>query len=208
MKKLVATSLVFCSVLALSPSAMSKQPKYKAIFNLASDPGYYKYVEYLPSHRSENPLQLVVLDKRPAEEKVYNEDIQWFYDDIWTEPPSSMLKKIFLRELRKSRMFKSVDLVRQESSLVLEIELTSFIGHYYGEGRVAKGEVKIHSILKYPPGNRIIMDKKYEGTSSYQVHRFAKGWKHICYHIGKALHTVVQDMMVDLENAILREKEK
>ena len=207
MKKLLTTSLVLSLVLALSSSALSKQPKYKAIFNLTSDPGYYKYVEYLPSQTSENPLQLVVLDKRPAEEKVYNEDIQWFYDDIWTEPPSSMLKKIFLKELRNSRMFKSVDLVEQESSLVLEIELNSLIGHY-GAGRMARGVVKIHALLKSPPGNRIIMDRKYEGTSSYRVHRFASVWKHICYHIGKALQMVVQDMMMDLENALVRETGK
>jgi len=206
MKKLLPTFLVLSLILALSP-ALAEQPKYKAVFNLASDPGYYKYVEYLPSHRSEKPLQLVVLDKRMAKEKIFNEDIQWFYDDIWTEPPSSMLKKIFLKELRISNMFRSVDLVRQESSLILEIELTSLIGHY-GEGRVAKGVVKIHSLLKSPSGDRIIMDKNYEGTSSYRVHRHASGWKHMCYHIGKALHTVVQDMMMDLENALIRDTGK
>jgi len=205
MKKLLAMSLLFFLVMALGPSACFKKPKYKAIFNLASDPGYYKYVEYLPSHRSENPLQLVVLDKRPNEEKVFNEDIQWFYDDIWTEPPSSMLKKIFLKELRRSNMFKSVDLVGGESSLVLEIELTSLIGHY-GKGRVAKGIVKTHAALKST--TKIIMDKNYEGTSSYRVHRHGRGWKHMCYHIGKALHAVVQDMMMDLENALVRESGK
>lgn len=207
MKKLLAMSMVFCLAVTLTPSALSKQPEYKAIFNLASDPGYYTYVEYLPSHRSENPLQLVVLDDRPDEEKVFNKDIQWFYDEIWTEPISSMLKKIFLKELRKSQMFKSVDLVEQESCLVLEIELTSLMGHY-GKGRVAKGVVKVHSLLKSSSDNRIIMDRNYEGTSSYRVHRHASGWKHMCYHIGKALHTVVQDMMVDLENAIARESAK
>jgi len=204
MKRLAAISLVWCLALLLScaPSA-----KYKGLFNLASDSKYYKYVEYSPRHRAENPLQLVVLDKRPPEEKVFNKDIQWFYDDIWREPPASMLKTIFLKELRTSHMFKSVDLVGQESSFVLEIELTSLIGHY-GNGRVAKGIVKVHNILKSPSKKQIIMDKNYEGNSSYPVHSHASGWKHTYYHIGKALNTVVEEMLMDLENALIRESGK
>jgi hypothetical protein len=177
MKKLFPMSLAFCSVLILSlpVAAPSKEPPHKAIFNLASDSRYYKYVEYLSSHRFEHVLQLIFLDKRPDQEKVFNEDIQWFYDDIWTEPPPSMLRKIFIKELRISNMFKSVHVAERSPSLTLEIELISLVGHYDRKTRTARGVVKIHSTLTWASDNRVIMDTNYEKTSSYRVHRHASG---------------------------------
>ena len=145
MEKPLIMFLVICLILIFGHPVESK--RYKGIFNLASDPRYYKYVEYKSSHTFEDILKLTVIDKRPEQERVYNKRIQYFYDDIWTEPPARMLEKIFLKELRLSKMFKSVDIDEKAPSLILEIELNSLIGHY-GRGRMAKGIVKIHSILK------------------------------------------------------------
>jgi hypothetical protein len=159
MKKLFPISLAFCSGLILSVPALSKQPELKALFDLASDSRYYKYVEYLPSHRFEHALQLVLLDKRSEEEKIFNEDTQWFYDEIWTESPTGMLRKLFFKELRMSNMFKSVDVVENAPSFILEIELISLVGHYDRKTRAARGVVKIRAIVKSSSDNRVIMDK-------------------------------------------------
>lgn len=208
MKKSLAISLAFCSVLILSLPALSKQPPYKALFDLGSDSRYYQYVEYLSSHRFEHALRLVFVDKRPEQEKIFNEDVQWFSDDMWTKPPSKMLQKIFFKELRLSKMFTSVDVVEKAPSFTLKIELNSLVGHYARKTRTARGVVEIHSILRSASHNRIIMDNNYEKTSSYRVHRFANAYKHMLYHIGKALHILVVEMMTDLEVAVLQESGK
>ena len=207
MKKFLAMSLVFCLVLALSPPALCRKPKYKALFNLASDSRYYKYVEYKSPHRFEDTLLLSVIDKRPDEEKIFNKKIQWFYDDIWALPPAKMLRKIFLRELKATKMFKSVDVHEREPSLTLKIELISLIGHY-GKGRVARGALKVHSVLRSASDNRIIMDRSYEETSSSLVPRFGKVYRYMYLHIGKSLHAVVKEMLMDLENTLLRKSGK
>jgi len=206
-KKLLTISLAFCFVLILSPSVLSKRPKYKALFNLASDARYYKYVEYKSSHRFDHMMLLSLVDKRPEQEKVYNEDTQWFYDDIWAVPIDRMLRKIFLRELRITNMFKSVDVDEKAPSLILKIELTSLIGHY-GTGRVARGVIKIQSILRSASDNRVVMDKDYEETSSSLVPRFGNAYRYMYLHIGKALNGVVKELTMDLENTLLRESGK
>jgi len=206
-QKLLIASLVFSLVLVLSSSPLSKEPKYKALFNLASDARYYKYVEYKSPHRFDDTLLLSLIDKRPEQEKVYNEGVQCFYDEIWAMPPTQMLEKIFSREIKITNMFKSVDVNERAPSLVLEIELMSLIGHY-GEGRVAKGAVKFHSVLRSASGNRMIMDRNYEEVSSSLVPRFGNAYRYIYFNIGKALHSVVIEMVMDLENALLRKSGK
>ena len=92
-------------VLIMCLPVQAKQPDYKGLFNLASDPKYYKYVNYKPSRTFENILLFSIIDRRPDQEKAYNEDIQYFYDEIWAEPPDKMLGKLFLKELRGSHMW-------------------------------------------------------------------------------------------------------
>ena len=206
MKKLPALSFALCLVLLSSPT-LARKPKYKALFNLASDAKYYKYVEYKSSHRFEDTLLLSVIDKRPEQERAYNEDIQWFYDDIWAMSPAQMVEKILSRELKSTHMFKSLDVNEKTPSLILEIELISLIGHY-GKGRVARGALKVHSVLRSASETRIITEKDYEEGSSCLVPRFGKAYRYMYLHIGKALHAVVRDMMMDLENALVRESGK
>jgi hypothetical protein len=195
-------------VLIMCLPAQAKQPDYKGLFNLASDPRYYKYVNYKSSRMFENLLLFSIADRRPDQEKVYNEDVQYFYDEIWAEPPVKMLGKLFLKELRESHMFKSVDMDEKTPSLILEIEVTSLVGHYDDKSRVARGVVKIHSILRSTSDNRIILDKNYEETSSSLVGRFTNAYRHMLIHIGKALNEVVKGMMGDLENTLSRETKK
>jgi hypothetical protein len=205
MKKLIVMLLVLCLFFVFTHLAQSGEPRYKALFNLASDPKNYQYVEYKSSLISEYLVLLTIVDKRPEQEKVFNEAIQWFYDDIWTEPPVKMLEKIFLRELRFSNMFKTVDVNERTPSLILEIELTSLIGHY-GEGRVAKGAVKIHAMLKSVKDGRVIINRNYEETSSSLVGRFTNAYRPMLRHIGVSLQNVVKGLMMDLENTLVREK--
>jgi len=205
MKKSLVMLFALFLVLIFANIVQSKQPKYKALFNLTSDPRYYRYVDYKSPKKFEHLLLLTIVDKRPEQEKVYNEDVQYFYDDIWTEPPTKMLGKIFLKELRSSNMFRSVDTDEKSPSLVLEIEVNSLIGNYDGKSRVARGAVKIHSILKSASDNRIIMDKTYEQTSSSLVGRFTNAYRPMIIHIGNALNITVGDMIRDLENALIKE---
>jgi hypothetical protein len=207
MKRLPAICLVSCLVLLLSCAAPAKKPTYRALFNLASDVRYYKYVEYKSSQRFEDTLLLSLIDKRPEQERVYNEDIQWFYDDIWAMSPAEMLEKIISRELKSTHMFKSVDVNEKAPSLILEIELISLIGHY-GQGRVARGALKVHSVLRSASENRVITEKDYEEVSSCLVPRFGNAYRYMYLHIAQALHAVVRDMMMGLENALLRESGK
>jgi hypothetical protein len=202
---LLATTVL---VLIICFPVQAKQPDYKGLFNLASDPRYYKYVNYKSSRTFENLLLFSIADKRPDQEKVYNEDVQYFYDEIWAEPPVKMLGKLFLKELRESHMFKSVDMDEKTPSLILEIEVTSLVGHYDDKSRVARGVVKIHSILRSTSDNRIILDKNYEEASSSLVGRFTNAYRHMLIHIGKALNEVVKGMMGDLENTLSRESRK
>jgi len=116
-----------------------------------------------------------------------------------------MLGKIFLKELRTSNMFKFVDLDEKTPSLVLEIELSSLIGHYDDKTRVARGVVKIHTVLKSTSDNRVIMDKTYEETSSSLAGRFTNAYRPMVIHIGKALNTVVGEWVGDLENTLNKE---
>ena len=105
-------------------------------------------------------------------------------------------------------MFKSVDMDEKTPSLTLEIEVTSLVGHYDDKSRVARGVVKVHSILRSTSDNRIILDKNYEEASSSLVGRFTNAYRHMIIHIGKALNEVVKGMMGDLENTLSRETQK
>jgi hypothetical protein len=156
----------------------------------------------------ENVLLLTIVDKRPEQEKVYNEDVQYFYDDIWTESPAKMLGKIILKELRISNMFRSVDFDEKGPSLILEIELNSLMGHYDDKTRVARGVVKIHPTLRSASDSRVIMDKTYEEISSSLAGRFTNAYRPMVIHIGKALNVVVGDMIRDLENTLAKESGK
>lgn len=207
MKKALTISLVFCLIFAVIPEALCSEPKYKALFNLASDARYYKYVEYKTPHRFEDTLLLSVIDKRPDEEKIFNKKIQWFSDDIWALPLAKMLEKIFSKELKFTNMFNSVDVNEKAPSLILEIKLISLVGHY-GKGRVARGALKVHSVLRSASANRIIMDRSYEEASSSLVPRFGNVYRYMYLHIGKNLHAVIKEMLMDLENTLLRESGK
>jgi len=207
MRKIIVGVAIF-SILMLSTQVYSGEPKYKGLFNLASDVKYYQYVGYKTSRATENILLINILDKRPNEEKVYNEDIQYFYDEIWTEPPLRMLGRLFLREIRGSNIFKSADLEEKAPSHILEIELNSFVGHYDSKTRVARGVVKIRSAFKSGSDGQMISDKKYEETSSSLVGRFTNAYRPMVIHIGKALNVVIRDMLGDLENALIREGKK
>ena len=207
MNKILVLFLTLSLVLILSLSALSKQPGYKVYFNLASDSRYYRYVGYKSSHIFGHTLLLAILDKRPEQEKTFNEDVQYFYDDIWTEPPASMLGKIFLKELRLSKMFRSVDVDATRPSLILEIELSSLVGHYDRKTRVAKGIVEIHSMFKSASDDRIIINKIYEATSRTDIRR-GDIYVPMVQHIGNALHKAMEDMIVDLERAMLSESRK
>ena len=209
MKKLFLIVVALFSLsLFLGVEAESKQPQYKALFNLSSDPKYYRYVDYKSSYKSEKTVLVNVVDKRPDQEKTYNEDVQYFYDDIWTEPPAKMVGKIFLKELRSSNLFRSVDFDEPKPSLILEIELSSLVGNYDKRGRVGRGTVKIHSTLKTGSESRVIMDKKYEETKSVLIGRFSNAYRYMYRDIGEALGIVVSEMMGDLENTLRKESIK
>jgi hypothetical protein len=208
MKKSLVIFVALGLVIIFNIPAQSKQPKYKALFNLTSDPRYYKYVEYKSPHHSDNDLLLKIVDKRPEQEKSYNEDVQYFYDDIWTEPPGKMLGKIILKELRFSNIFREVNFEEAKASMILEIELISLVGHYDDKSRVAKGIVKMRPVLKWALDNRIILDRNYEETSSSIAGRFTNAYRPMVIHIGRSLNTVLGDMMKDLENKLLKESRK
>jgi len=205
MKKSFLIIVTIFFALSFSMLVESKQPKYKALFNLASDTRYYRNVDYKPSYKSDKVVLINILDKRPDQEKTYNEDVQYLYDEIWTEPPAKMVGKIFLKELRSSNMFKSVDFDESKPSLILEIELSSLVGSYDKGGRVARGTVKIHSILKTASENRIIMDKKYEETKSSLVGKFSNAYRYMYRGVGEALNIIVREMSGDLENILKKE---
>jgi ABC-type uncharacterized transport system auxiliary subunit len=207
MKNVFMLMLTLFFVLLLSLSTLSKQPEYKAHFNLASDTRYYNYVNYKSSLMLGHNVLLTLADNRSDQEKVFNEETQWIYDDIWTEPPINMLKKIIIKELISSNMFRSVDVDEKSPSLILEIELSSLVGHYNKQTRIAKGSVKIHSIFKLASDNRIIMNKIYEATSHSEVRR-GNTYIPMITHIGNALHKVMEDMIADLEQAIHSERRK
>ena len=205
MRKLFLIIVTISLALFFSISVESKQPKYKALFNLGSDAKYYQYVYYKSSYKSEKMVLINILDKRPDQEKTYNEDVQYLYDEIWTEPPAKMVGKIILKELRSSNMFKSVDFDESKPSLILEIELSSLIGSYDKGGRVARGVVKIHSTLKTASENRIIMDKRYEETKSSLVGNFSNAYRYMYRGTGEALNIIVREMLGDLENILKKE---
>jgi hypothetical protein len=208
MRKLFFIFFVLSLILLFNTSVQSKQPKQKALFNLSSDPRYYMYVNYKSSYKSDSTVLMKIVDKRPEQEKSYNEDVQYFYDDIWAEPPDKMLGKIFLKELRSSNMFGSVDFDEGKPSLIFEIELISLIGHYDGGGRVARGTVKIRTVLKSASENRIIMEKYYEETKSSLVGRFTNAYRYMYRNIGEALNLVVKEMVMDMENNLKKESIK
>jgi len=205
MRRLFLIIVAISLALFFSIPVESKQPKYKALFNLGSDTRYYQYGNYKASYKSEKMVLINILDKRPDQEKTYNEDVQYLYDEIWTEPPAKMVGKIFLKELRSSNLFKSVDFDESKPSLILEIELSSLVGSYDKGGRVARGTVKIHFTLKTAPENRIIMDKKYEETKSSLVGKFSNAYRYMYRGVGEALNTIVREMSGDLENILKKE---
>lgn len=202
MKKLLLPLLIFFAISIFSNAAQSR---YEGIFDLASDPRYYKYIEYRSSHTSEHLLLLTVIDKRPDVEKVYKRGVQYFYDEIWAKPPAKMLQEIFLKELRFTNMFRSVDTDEKNPSLILEVELISLIGNYE-EGRIAKGTLKTHVVLKSTKDNITIMDKNYEETSKSVVGRFGNAYRPMIKHIEIVLQNVVKNTIMDLENTLRREK--
>lgn len=203
MKKTLISALALFAVLVFSFPAHSR--KHEKVFNLASDPKYYQYVEYKSKYTSEHILLLTVIDKRPEEEKVYKKGVQYFYDEIWVNPPAKMLEEIFLRELRFTNMFRAVDVDESDPSLILEIELISLIGNY-GKGRMAMGILKTHAVLKSAKDNSILLDKDYEETSQSVVGRFGNAYRPMIKHIGIVFHTVVEKTVSDLENALQRVK--
>lgn len=205
MRKVLLVVLSTFMTLILTMSVQSKETKYKGLFNLATDSKYYKFVNYRSNTQFDKSLLLKIVDKRPEQEKVFDEKTQFFHDDIWTEPPIKMLGKIFLKEIRASNILKSVDFDENKPSLVLEIELTSLIGNYDDEGRVARGIVKIHHILRSTSDNRVIKEKYYEETKSGLVGRFQNAYRYMYRNIGDALNTVVMEMMGDLENTLAKE---
>ena len=79
MRKLFYIFLVLSLILLFNTSVQSKQPKQKALFNLSSDPRYYIYVNYKSSYKSDSTVLMKIVDKRPEQEKSYNEDVQYFY---------------------------------------------------------------------------------------------------------------------------------
>lgn len=202
MKKTLISSLALFAVLVFSFPAHSR--KYEKIFNLASEPKYYQYVEYKSSYTSEHILLLTVIDKRPEEEKVYKKGVQYFYDEIWVNPPAEMLEEIFLKELRFTNMFRAVDVDERDPSLILKIELISLIGNY-GKGRMAMGVLKTHAVLKSAKDNSILMDKDYEEISQSVVGRFGNAYRPMIKHIGIVFHNVVENTLMDLENTLRRE---
>ncbi len=193
MKRLLIITVVICSVLIEGLHAQSREPEHKALFNLVSQPKYYQFVDYKSQYISNHILYLAITDTRPQQERVFNEEVQWFYDDIWIEPPAKMIGKIFLKELRVSNIFKAVEMEERAPSLVLGLELRFLIGHY-GKGRVAKGTVAIHATLKSAKDNRVILERDYEETSSSLVGRFTNAYRPMIIHIGSALHNVVRDV--------------
>lgn len=90
-------------------------------------------------------------------------------------------------------------------SLIIQIELTSLVGHYDRQSRVARGVVTVHFILTSASDNRVIVDRSYEETSSSLVGKFDNAYRYMFLHIGKTLNAVVREMIMDLENALLRE---
>jgi hypothetical protein len=102
-----------------------------------------------------------------------------------------MLGKVFLKELRGSNLFRSVDLEEKTPSLILEIQVASLLGGYDRKTRVARGTVTIHSILKSRTEERVIFDRNYEETSSSLVWLFANAYHPMVAHVGKALNTVI-----------------
>lgn len=199
---LLSASLLF-SIFTIP--VQSKESKYKGLFNLASDAKYYKYVDYKSGKQFDKSLLLKIDDKRPEQEKVFDKKTQYFQDDIWSEPPTKMLGKIFLKELRSNNMFKSVDSEETNPSLILQMELISLVGQYDDSDRVARGMIKIRSILKNSIDNRIIIEKNIEGTKSCLVGKFSNAYRYMYRNIGDALNAVVKEMMGDLENALAKE---
>jgi hypothetical protein len=204
MKKLMIISLALCLVLIFSFPVQSKESKYKSLFNLATQTRYYRYVDYKSQYKSNHLLFFTIIDDRPQQERVFNKQIQWFHDEIWTEPPVKMIGKILLKEIRSSNIFKAVEMDERNPSLVLELKLNSLVGHY-GEGRVARGTVKIHAILKSAKNSHVVLERDYEETSSTLVGRFINAYRPMFAHIGIALHNVVESLLMDLENTLARE---
>jgi hypothetical protein len=98
-----------------------------------------------------------------------------------------------------------VDFDESNPSLILEIELSSLVGSYDKGGRVARGTVKIHSILKMASEDRIIMDKRYEETKSSLVGKFSNAYRYMYRGVGEALNTIVREALGDLENVLKKE---
>ena len=206
MKKLLILSLALFTILVFClPACQSKRPE--RIFNLASDPQYYQDLKYKSSVASDHILLLTVIDKRPEEEKVYKRGGQCFYDEIWVNPPAQMLEEIFLKELRFTNMFRAADVDESDPSLILEIELISLIGNYYGRSRrIARGVLKTHAVLKSAKDNTILMDKHYEEISQAGVDLYANAYRLMTRHLGVVSRKVVKNTIMDMENTLRREK--
>jgi hypothetical protein len=65
MKKLFLYFLILFSTIILSTPTYSRQPKYKALFNLFSDMNYYRYTGYKSPFTWNVILLISVADKRP-----------------------------------------------------------------------------------------------------------------------------------------------
>ena len=80
MRKFYLIIATISFALFLSIPVESKEPKYKALFNLGSDTRYYQYVDYKSSYKSEKMVLINIIDKRPEQEKTYDEDVQYLKD--------------------------------------------------------------------------------------------------------------------------------
>ncbi len=73
---------------------------------------------------------------------------------------------------------------------------------------MARGTVKIRTVLKSASENRIIMEKYYEETKSSLVGRFTNAYRYMYRNIGEALNLVVKEMVMNIENNLKKESIK
>ena len=66
----------------------------------------------------------------------------------------------------------------------------------------------IKSVLRSAFNKRVIVDRSYEEASSCLVPNFGNAYRYMYLNIGKTLHVMVKEMLMDLENALVRESGK
>ena len=187
-------------------SCSNTKPNMSGVYSFNLHPNYYRDVNYVSQYRFNKSLVVKVVDKRPEEEKNYDENKQWFYNEIWAAPPHMMLQRIFSEELQSTGMFETV-FNAESPMLIYEIDLLSLLGNY-GAGRMATGSISVHSTLKSVSEDQIIIDKSYKNVSSNTVPKFRNAYRYIYKHIGNALHNLTQEIIMDLETALIQEQNK